>query len=104
MSADKQTQPRRTFSPTRYQRRMGFCLDHDSGGYTNRFTIFDTERGFETGIQITETGHSAFPGGHKCAVWFQDREFPKIRDAIFAYEDSRKPSAESASAPEKAPA
>lgn len=75
----------RKFASGRYRKGGGFCLDHDDGGYINTYSVFDGDK--ETGISITESGHSKFDHGHKRRIVFKDKEYPLLRDAIFAYED-----------------
>lgn len=69
----------------RYFKRNGFCLDHDSGGYTNVFAVFDGDKA--TGITVTDSGHTERPGSHKRLNVFRGQKYATLREAIFAYED-----------------
>ena len=75
----------RKFAPNRYRKQSGFCLDYDSGGYLNTHGVLDGDK--ETGITVAESGHCDKPDSHKRTISFKDKEYPLLRDAIFAYED-----------------
>lgn len=75
----------RKFAPDRYRKIPGFFLDYDNGGYTNTHGVRDGEK--DTGITVTESGHSNVPGSHVRRVAFKGNDYPMLRDAIFAYED-----------------
>jgi hypothetical protein len=70
----------------RYTKLADFCLDHDDGGYTNRYVICD--RGKPTGIAIVATGHSRMPQSHKQHISLRGGGYPTLRAAIYAYEDT----------------
>ena len=76
----------RKFAPDRYFKRTGFNLDHDGSKYVNSYSIFDGEK--DTGISVRDSGDSAVPNSNKRTIVFQEREYPKLRDAIIAYEDA----------------
>jgi hypothetical protein len=75
----------RKFMPGRYFKRAGFNLDHDGSKYINAYSVFDGEK--DTGISISDSGDSAVPGSSKRIIVFHGQEYPKLRDAIIAYED-----------------
>ena len=75
----------RKFAPDRYRKIPGFCLDFDNGGYTNTHGVGDGEK--DTGITVTESGHSNVEGSFRRNIQFKGKDYPMLRDAIFAYED-----------------
>lgn len=70
----------------RYLKRAGYCLDHDGSKYTNGYSIFDGDTA--TGISMSDSGDSNVPGSNKRTIIFHGQEYPLLRDAIIAYEDS----------------
>jgi hypothetical protein len=76
----------REIEKDRYTKCGVLFLDHDDGGYTNSYVIKD--RGKETGITLSATGHSRHKDSHKESVDFNGAAYPNLRAAIYAYEDA----------------
>lgn len=76
----------RKFRPGRYLKQPGIYLDFDNSKYSNSFMVLDGKK--ETGIVVCDSGDSSVPNGNKRVVTFMGKEYPLLRDAIFAYEDS----------------
>lgn len=75
----------RKFTPGRYFKRPNFNLDHDGSKYVNSCEVLDGEKA--TGITIVDAGDSAVPNSNKRTIVFKGQEYPKLRDAVIAYED-----------------
>ncbi len=85
MSAD------RKFEADRYRKGGQLFLDSDmeiSGGlgiYNNSYQVYDRDK--PTGITVAESGSTRLKTREQ-AIRFHGNTYPRLRDAIFAYEDS----------------
>lgn len=83
------TEQKRTFEPGRYSKANALFMDMAKGEYRNSYTVAD--RGSDTGLFVVSSGNRK---ASRTVIVFNDAEYPTLREAIFAYEDSLKVAAD----------
>lgn len=76
----------RKIASDRYRKRNAVYLDFDGSKYSNSYSLGDGD--MPTGITVCDTGDSAKPSSNVRTVMFRGEEYPSLKAAVIAYEDS----------------